>query len=142
MESEFGQIWVSRRNFIQDLTHRYLVYIDGTVVGELPSYRTAWYQVPAGFHRVWAKLPHRNPAPVGDVVVNVRPGEVRRVRTTSRLKRVSYGRVLLSLLPIPGGDRFNLEYEPSVLLRPWPASEADLSPRSESFAPPLPPRQE
>jgi hypothetical protein len=136
MESEFGQIWVSRRNFIQDLTHRYLIYIDGNVVGELSCYRTARYEVPTGFHRVWAKRTNRNPAPVGDVVVNVLPGEVRRIRTTTRLKRVSYGRFLLSLLPFPRGDRFDLEYDPSVLLRAWPASDIDSGPPSALFATP------
>ena len=54
-ETEFGQIWVSRRNFLQDFSVRYFVYIDGHVVGELPPYRTGRYMVPAGFHRVWAK---------------------------------------------------------------------------------------
>ena len=95
---DFGQIWVSRRNFVQDLRHRYLVYIDGNVVGELPPYRTGRYQVPAGFHRVWARRTHMPDAILGDVVINVLPGEIRRVRTTSRLKRLPFGRLIVVLV--------------------------------------------
>lgn len=78
-ETEFGQIWVSRRNFVQDFAVRYFVYIDGHVVGELPPYRTGRYEVATGFHRVWAKRRNANPAAVGDVVIKVSPGQVRRL---------------------------------------------------------------
>lgn len=132
-DEDFGQIWVSRRNFVQDLRHRYLVYIDGNVVGELPPYRTGRYQVPPGFHRVWARRTNMPPAVLGDVVINVQPQQVRRVRTTSRLKRLPFGRLVLALV-ISSLDRsdegLSVELSPSIQLRAWPGSELDEHPPS------------
>jgi hypothetical protein len=121
----FGQIWVSRRNLVQDLTHRYLVYIDGNVVGELPAYRTAKYEVAAGRHRVWARRPDMPPAQLGDILVHVHPNEIRRVRTTSRLKRMSFFRLLwvLATSMIDREGHLSVEFTPSILLRANPGAD-------------------
>jgi hypothetical protein len=129
VETNYGQIWVSRRNFVQDIGHRYLVYIDGTPAGELPPYRTGRYQVAAGFHRVWARRTHSSNVAMGDVVINVQPGEVRRVRTTTRLKRLPFWKLLRALVPDPGSQGiFNVEFSPGILLRATPPSDLDLNP--------------
>jgi hypothetical protein len=74
-------IWVSRRNLIQDFRRTYVVFIDGNPVGRVAPYRTGRFEVSPGWHRVWARLPKSGVACIGDVVLNVTPGEVRRVRT-------------------------------------------------------------
>ena len=132
VKTDHGQIWVSRRNFVQDLRHRYLVYIDGNVVGELPPYRTGRYEVPSGFHRVWARRTNTPNATLGDVVINVERGKVRRVRTTTRLKRLPFGRLILVLVTsaLDRSDGLSVEFSPSILLRAWPASDLDRNPPS------------
>ena len=68
---------------------------------------------------------------MGDVVLSVKPGAVRRVRTTSRLKRLSFGELLRALGATAWqflgreGLKLPVEFTPSVLLRAWPPSEED-----------------
>lgn len=136
-----GAIWVSRRNLVQDLTRRYVVFIDGDDVGRLSAYRTAKFEVSPGWHRVWARLPGTGGAAVGDVVVNVRPGEVRRVRTTTRLKRLppwEFAKALADTVApySPTHFRFAVEFSPRVLLRAWSPSELDADPPPSVGLPP------
>jgi len=131
VEVDSGQIWVSRRNFTQDIAHKYLVYIDGIPVGELSTYRTGRYEVPPGFHRVWARRAPSNPVALGDVVIKVQSGEVRRVKTTSRTRRLPFGQLLLALIKTIGdhsGTGFAVEFSPAILLRATPPSDSDANP--------------
>lgn len=121
-------IWVSKRNFTQDLSHRYVVFIDGEAVGTVAPYRTGQFEVRPGWHRVWARLPDTGDTAMGDVVINVKPGQVRRVRTTSRLKRLPFRDLLRALGEVDYSPRFPVKLSPSVLLRPWPTSEDDRNP--------------
>src|ERR1700722_8826619 len=87
-------ISVSRRNLVQDFRRRYVVFIDGAPVGHLAPYRTSRFEVAPGQHRVWARRPDTGDAAEGDVVVNIEPGEICRLSTTSRLRRLPFGELL------------------------------------------------
>jgi hypothetical protein len=69
-------------------------------------------------------------ATLGDVTLNVQPGAVRRVRTTTRLKRLPFGRLLVVLATsvLDRSDGLSVEFSPSILLQPWPASDLDKDP--------------
>lgn len=127
-------VQVSRRNLVQDLSRRYVVFIDGIKVGTVAPYRTAVFEVAPGWHRVWARLPGTGDTALGDVVVNVKTGAVRRVRTTSRLKRVPFTELVRAMVATVLGrePRFAVDFHPRVLLCAWPASDDDRDP------PPLP----
>jgi DivIVA domain-containing protein len=131
-------IWVSRRNLVQDCSRRYVIFIDEIRVGAVAPYLTGRYDVTPGWHRVWARLPGTGDAAMGDVLINVKPGEVRRVRTTSRLRRLPFpalvrvlGATVWAFFP-RGPFRLSTDFTPHVLLRAWPPSDDDRDP------PPLP----
>jgi len=92
-ESEDGVIEVSRRTLIVDLVRPYLVFIDDAPVGRLWARQTRRYTVRPGRHIVRLCV-QASTADSGDVVVEVAPASLRRLRT----RRKGLG----TLLSMPG----------------------------------------
>jgi hypothetical protein len=125
---DYGQIRVSRRGNLQDLTKQYNVYIDGDVVGQLGMRETGQFEVPAGVHRVWARLAGSGDDAVGDVEVQVESGRTSEVRVTPLLKRISLWRLSTGWASSILGKRLEsgIDLVPHVLLAEWPPAQSEL----------------
>lgn len=93
MDPATGVIEVARRTLLVDLIRRYLVFIDDIPVGQLWARQTGRYPVRPGRHIVRLCVQGAT-ADSGDVVIDVAPGAVRRLRTQ--------GKGLGALLSMPG----------------------------------------
>jgi hypothetical protein len=82
-DAGLGTIQVARRTLIQDNVRRYLVFVDDAPVGQLWPFQTGKYEVPAGRHQVRLSI-SGSTAESDEVVVDVTPGSVRRLRASGR----------------------------------------------------------
>lgn len=104
---------IRRRPTIQDLVRRYVVFIDGVASGSIWPCRSRSFCLSSGRHEVQLRIVRTGSSQSDEVKVDVKPGQVLKMRTGS----ISAKQFVQLPLALQNPDRF--------APRPWIRLEVD-----------------